>query len=113
MGLDLAALPVPLRTDDSGTVRVGGTRVTLDVVVGFYEEGCSADEIAHRLPSVKLCDVYAVLAFYLGHRSQVQAYLAERAKTADHWRQVWEKRCPPDELRRRLLARRAEKTPST
>lgn len=113
MGMTIAAEPVPLCTDESGTVRVGGTRVTLDLVVAFYEEGCSAEEIAYRLPALKLSDVHAALAYYLNHKTEVESYLAEGAAEAEHWRKVCEKRCPPDGLRARLLARQAKQAPPT
>jgi hypothetical protein len=37
---------VPLHTDADGVVRVAGTRVTLDTVVGAFEAGATAEEIA-------------------------------------------------------------------
>jgi hypothetical protein len=39
MVLDLPTEQVPLRTDDHGVVRVGGTRVTLDTVIAAFENG--------------------------------------------------------------------------
>ena len=35
----IAAEPVPLSMDDTGTVRVKGTRLTLDTILGAYERG--------------------------------------------------------------------------
>ena len=52
---------VPVRTDDSGVVRVAGTRVTLDTIVGAFESGATAEEIAQRSSSVPLVDVYSVI----------------------------------------------------
>ena len=41
----LAAKPPPLKVDKDGVVRVGGTRVTLDTVVGAFKNGCAPEEI--------------------------------------------------------------------
>jgi hypothetical protein len=38
--------PVPLATDKDGVVRVGGTRVTLDTVIGAFDEGATPEEMA-------------------------------------------------------------------
>jgi hypothetical protein len=38
-GLSLDAEPLPLRTDEEGAVRVGSTRVSLDLVIEQYENG--------------------------------------------------------------------------
>jgi hypothetical protein len=39
MALTFEAVPVPLSMDQYGTIRVGGTRLTLDSVLGAYELG--------------------------------------------------------------------------
>jgi len=63
----MTTLPVtialPLRRDADGVLRVGGTRVTLDSVIGAYHEGLTAEEIAQQYPSVPLPDLYEVLGF--------------------------------------------------
>jgi uncharacterized protein (DUF433 family) len=57
--------PVPLAPDADGAVRVGGTRVTLDVVVRAFDEGASPEEVAQRHPSLVLADVYSVFTYFL------------------------------------------------
>ena len=74
-GLVIAAEPIPLEADVDGVVRVGGTRVTLDTVVIAFMEGATAEEILYQYPSLNLADVYAVIAYYLQRRSEVEAYL--------------------------------------
>jgi uncharacterized protein (DUF433 family) len=105
MSLSLAAEPLPLSTDDTGVVRVGGTRVTLDTIVAGFQEGLSAEHIADQYPSVQLSDVYAVIAYYLAHTVDVDAYLAQRERQADAVRLENERRCDPNGVRTRLLAR--------
>jgi uncharacterized protein (DUF433 family) len=97
--------PVPLAADADGAVRVGGTRVTLDLVVHAFDEGASPEEVAQRHPTLDLADVYAVFAYYLRHRSEVQTYLLERRRRAEGVRRENERRFPPEGVRERLLAR--------
>lgn len=102
----LIAKPPPLRLDESGTLRVGRTRIPLDTVVHAYEDGATPGEIVARFDTLKLAEVFAVLSYYLENRAEVAAYLERREQEAEDWRQVHEARCPPDGLRERLLARR-------
>ena len=98
--------PPPLQQDQEGTVRVGGTRVTLDTVVGAWDNGATAEEIAQRYDALALADVHAVLSYYLRHREEVQAYLGRRRQEAEEVRRENDLRFPPDAFRMRLLARR-------
>ena len=100
--------PSPLKADVHGVIRVGGTRVPLDTLIAAYREGATAEEIAEQYPSLTLADIYASLAYYLRHRSDVDAYLvqgeAESAHTQEEAKRLhgsW-----PD-LRQRLIARHA------
>ena len=54
---------------------------------------------------VPLADVYCVIAYYLTHREEVEAYLKERAEASDRVRAENEKRFDTTGLRARLLAR--------
>ena len=106
--LVIAARPIPLETDADGVVRVSGTRVTLDTVVTAFNEGATAEEIGYQYPSLDLADVYAVIAYYLGQRPQVEAYLRQRQEQADGTRKQNEARSAPFGVRERLMARRVE-----
>lgn len=108
MSLTLEAQPLPLLEDADGVVRVGGTRVTLDTIVAAFLEGLTAEEIAGQYPTVDLGDVYAVIAYYLGNRVEVDAYLGERQSHADTVRSENETRFDPSGVRSRLLARRRD-----
>jgi uncharacterized protein (DUF433 family) len=104
-----AAEPPPLKADADGTVRVRGTRVTLDTVIGAFSDGCTAEEIRIQYPSLQLPDVYAVIAYYLRHRETVDAYLEQQALEAANIKREVEELCPPDGVRERLLVRRSQK----
>ena len=106
MTLTIAPLPVPLKEDEHGVVRVDGTRVTLDTVIGFFNQGESPEEIADGFPTLKLADIYAVIGYYLQHRSEVDEYLRQRKQIADEVRRDNESRFDPTGIRERLLARR-------
>jgi uncharacterized protein (DUF433 family) len=78
-----AAEFVPLDSDTQGVLRVGGTQVTLDMVVEAYWAGKTAEEILQDYPALQLADVYAVLTYYLRHRIEVDTYIQRRQeKTA-------------------------------
>ena len=104
MSTSAALEPVPLRTDDHGVIRIGGTRVRLDTVVHAFETGASAEEIAEDYP-LRLDDVYAVITYYLRHQEEVRAYLERRRQHAEAVRRENEARFDHWGLRERLLAR--------
>lgn len=107
MGLTdtLISKPPPIQQDDTGTLRVGGTRVTLDTVVGEFLDGHTAEEIATGFPSLKLEDVYATISYYLANRDLVNEYLSKRLREADDLqRKLWSEH-PTSDLRARLMAR--------
>lgn len=103
----MVARPAPLRLDEGGVVRVGGTRVTLDTVIGAYHNGCAPEEIRYQYPSLKLEDIYAVITYYHWHRAEVDAYLDAGRRLEEEVRRQNEARFPSDGIRERLLARRA------
>jgi uncharacterized protein (DUF433 family) len=110
-GMALVFVPeaVPLATDSDGVVRVGGTRVTLDTVLHFFNEGATAEEIAYKFPTLDLADIYAVVSYYLRHRPVVDEYLRQREQQAAEVRRQNEARFSQVGMRERLLARRASK----
>lgn len=101
-----AAEVVPLAADTDGVIRVGKTRVTLDIVIEAFSEGATAEEIVQQYPTLHLADVYHVIGYYLRRRSEVDAYLRERRAQADAVRKENEARFDPRGIRDRLLARR-------
>jgi uncharacterized protein (DUF433 family) len=96
----------PLRTDEGGTIRVGATRISLDLIVDQYENGMSPEEMVRAYDTLTLPDVYAAIAYYLRHQSEVRAYLERQNAEAEQLRAKIEERRPPV-TRSQLLARRA------
>lgn len=77
----------PLREDASGALRVGESRVLLELVLRAFQGGAPPQAIVHRYSTLALPDVYAVISYYLRHRSEVEEYLDQREQKADEVRQ--------------------------
>ena len=102
---------VPLHLDDTGTYRVGGTRVTLETVIDTFNEGVSAEEILFRYDSLRLADVYLVIGYYLRHKEEVSEYLREReALAATVRKEVEARQGDMSGIRERLMRRKLERT---
>lgn len=105
-----ATIAVPLRTDADGTIRVGESRVLLEIIIRAFQRGATPEGIAESFPTLALTDVYAVIAYYLGHRAEIDEYVARVEAESQQLRQQIEARQPDMSLvRERLLARMAEK----
>jgi uncharacterized protein (DUF433 family) len=102
--------PLPLEMNIDGVVLVGKTRVTLDTVINTFIQGTTAEEIVYRYPSLKLADVYAVIAFYLNYQQEVETYLHQRQQQAQVIRKMNKAKFDPQGLRDRLLARQLNKS---
>ena len=110
MTLTLTHDPVPLRQDPSGDYRIGETRVLLELVIWAFEDGDTPEAIVSHYPTLLLSDVYAVVAYYLRHRDEVDDYLQLREEQALEVRSRIESGQPDlTAIRDRLLARRPPK----
>ena len=100
---------VPLATDRDGVIRVSGTRVPLETVVGAFLDGATPEEIVLNYTTLSLADVYQVVAYYLKNKDKVDSYLERvrieeteaRTLTEARWNQVG--------IRERLLSRQRQK----
>ena len=100
----------PLREDASGALRVGNTNVLLEMVIWAFQDGATPESIVQRYSTLELGDVYAVIAYYLRHRADVDDYVARREQKADEVKQRIESRQGSlDDIRARLLAKRQSK----
>jgi uncharacterized protein (DUF433 family) len=109
MSLTFEPVPVPLHTDSHGTVRVGGTRVTLQTLLASFLDGATPEQIIQDFDTLKLADVYTVIAYYLTNRAAVDAYLEDQRKQGESVRRKMEAVFDQAGLKERLLARRKEK----
>lgn len=101
----------PLREDTSGALRIGDSRVLLELVIRAFQDGATPETIVQRYSTLALADVYAVIAYCLRHRSDVEGYLARREQKAEEVRgRVESGQGDLGEIRARLDARLLPKT---
>jgi len=100
---------MPLVVTEQGTIRIKGSRVSLDSVIHHFKLGATAEQIVQSFPSLSLGDVYSSIAYYLTHRHEIEVYLEEQKVAADNLQGQLESN--PDyqaeiaELRSRILGR--------
>ena len=87
MTINLHPDPVPLRVDDTGAIRVGQSRVTLDVLLQYWRLGMKPEEIARGLDTLTLADVHGALSYYFRHETEIDNYLRRREEEAEKLRQ--------------------------
>ena len=68
--------------------------------------GATPEEIVQMYPALELADAYEAVTHYLRHRSEVDAYVAQRESAARAVRVGNEQRFPAAGVRERLLARK-------
>lgn len=96
---------IPLARDARGVYRVGGTRVTLDLVVRAFNRGATPEEIVQKYDSLRLPDVYQAIGYYLKHADELAEYFEIRAREEGSLLSAHPEWSPKG-LRERLLARR-------
>lgn len=106
MSVTLAPEAPPLTMDEHGRIRVAGTRVFLEFVVSAHERGLTPQQIAELYDVLTLADVHGAIAYYLRHKAEVEAYLAERDVKAKEVRERIERTQPPFPSKEELLARK-------
>jgi uncharacterized protein (DUF433 family) len=97
----------PLTEDVTGALRVGNSRVLLEIVVRAFQDGATPETIVQRYSTLALPDVYAVLAYYLRHPMEIEEYLSRRAQKAEDVRQrIESQQGDLSDIRARLLTER-------
>lgn len=79
----------------------------LEIVIHAFRRGDSPDDTVHSYTSLSLQDVYAVVAYYLRHQAEVDAYVAERDRIGDENGRFG--RLQQGDLRALLLARQEQR----
>ncbi len=87
MTITLVADPLPLRVDETGAIRVGQSRVTLDVLLQYWRLGMNPEDITRGLDTLSLADVHGALAYYFRHQNEIDDYLRRREEEAEKLRQ--------------------------
>lgn len=91
--------PVPLVRDGAGRLMVPGTRISLDVLVADFKLGKTPEAIHDAYETVPLADVYLIFSYYLRHRAEVEAYLAEQEREGAQIQARIERIYPPEGVR--------------
>jgi uncharacterized protein (DUF433 family) len=105
MSLVLERDSLPLKEDETGAIRVGNSRVLLELVIRAFQDGASPESIVQRYSTLSLSEVYTTIGYYLGHQQDIDSYLSDRDQLAESVRQRLS-RIQPDLslIRARLLA---------
>lgn len=107
MAFTVQAEAPPIREDASGALRVGASRVLLELVIRAFQDGATPETIVQRYSTLTLPDVYAVINYYLHHKTEIEDYLARREQQAGEVRQrIESQQGDLSAIRARLLARR-------
>lgn len=69
--------------DETGAIRVGNSRVLLEIIIRSFQDGASPESIVYRYSTLSLADVYSAIAYYLRHQDAVETYLNHREQLAD------------------------------
>lgn len=62
---------------------IAGTGVSVNRIVGWYQLGYSAEDIARELPHLTLAQVYAALTFYHANQKEIEAAIAVENAAAE------------------------------
>ena len=89
-----------------GGYYVADTRVSLDSIVHAYWRGESPEAIRQNFEVLSAEEVFGAIAFYLRHRTEIDAYLARQLEKWEEGRGSAEPL--PAELRERLARARDE-----
>lgn len=99
-------IAVPLREEPAGVLRVGNSRVLLELVLRAFKAGATPEAIVQSYDTLSLSDVYAVISHYLAAPQRFEEYLRIRDSAAAAMREAVEAtQGNQDRLRTTLLAR--------
>lgn len=107
MSLALELEKPPLQEDGTGAIRVGNSRVLLELVIRAFQDGASPEAIVQNYSTLSLSDVYLTLGYFLRHQDAVEAYLQKRENLAEEvYQRISESQPDMQLIRTRLLAQK-------
>ena len=62
------------------SIRIDGTRIGIETVIGTYKQGASPEEIILRYPTLSLLQVHATITYYLSNKDEVEAIVQGNCK---------------------------------
>ena|GEM_PF-379817 len=78
-------LPVPLRQDEDGTLRIANTQIPLEEVIVRFQNAYTPERINEDLPTLEPADIYAVIAYYLTNKAETDTYVLQQEEKADRF----------------------------
>lgn len=100
---------VPLKQWEDGSIRIAGSRVPIDAILYHYNLGSTPEQIARIFQGLRTADIYAVIAYYLYNRDQIDQHLREQEALEEaYWRKLEsdpEYQRERREFREKLMAR--------
>ncbi|HZS44843.1 MAG TPA: DUF433 domain-containing protein [Blastocatellia bacterium] len=103
-----ATQTIPLTEWEDGTIRIEGSRVTLDSIVRLFKSGETADQIQYSYPSLTLREIYGAIYYYLENSGLMEDYLLKQQKVAEESREFIDSHFNSAPLRERIKTRRAQ-----
>jgi uncharacterized protein (DUF433 family) len=91
-----------LKQDDDGYIHVDEHRIGIEDIVLCYNDGCSAEMLLARYPTLTLALIYKVLGFYLENREEIDAYVSDSVRACEEQRSAAPKGPTLNESRERL-----------
>lgn len=98
-------LPDFLTQDPDGHIHITGSRIGLQDVIYYYNEGYSPEALLEAFPTLSLALVHRIVAFYLDDKVDVDAYMAACDTEMERQRAVTLRGPDVAEMRRRLAIR--------
>ena len=80
--LDVAIVSDPAL--HGGEPVVAGTATTVRAIAELWNQGLAPEEVPLRLPHLQLQQVFAALHYYLGHRHEIDGFIAAN-RIPDEW----------------------------
>jgi len=102
-------MSVPLTLWEDGTIRITGSRVTLDCVIDEFKQGATAEQIQDAFPSLTPRQIYGAITYYLEHTEAVEEYLRCQEQAAEETRRFIESHQDTTRLRERIRERYAQR----
>lgn len=99
------SVAVPLYEDPPGVLRVGDSRVLLELVIRAFQHGESPEGIVRSYGTLDLADVYAVVSRYLANPAPFDDYLRQCDDQAEAVRREIEQSQGPGVSKQELLTR--------
>ncbi len=107
MRILIEARPVPLTREESGVLRVTGTRIPLERVIECHLAGLTPEAIVEAFDTLRIADVYLIIGYYLDHKEEVDAYIQDcEEKAQEIQRRIEQEQPRRVGLREELLARK-------